>query len=160
MRSEYLNSTQIQVLNRIGDIIIPGDEALPKFSQTSFIGHIDSILAYVSKKQIQDLRMLTSILRFLPDCAIRLLLKLSAYARFFPNFIAVNLRQLEFGLKGVTCTLYYACLEDEEGYGRKIKETIGWDAAIRTEAPEDDLPALIASANPLMQEHAGPKKVV
>jgi hypothetical protein len=149
MKSEYLDPSRLNVLNRIGDIIIPGDEALPKFSECGFIEHIDSILAYVSDKQIQDLRVLTGILRFFPDGVVRTLLKLASHARFFPNTIAANLRQLEFGLKGVTCTLYYACLDDDAGYGEKIRYTIGWDGSVRTDPPHDDLPDLITSANPL-----------
>lgn len=149
MKSEYLDSLQLNVINRIGDIMIPGDDVLPKFSQSGFIDYIDSILANVSTKQIRDLRSLTRVLSLLPDSAIRLILKLPAYAKYFPAPIAANLRQLEFGLKGVTCTLYYACLEDEGGYGKKIKEIIGWDAAVRTNSPEDDLPDLIEASNPL-----------
>jgi hypothetical protein len=150
MTSRYFTSAQLQIINRIGDIIAPGDGVLPRFSECGLVEHIDRMVAYLPPSDIASLRLLANVLRFAPDFAIRLMLKLTSLDQHFPGSIGANLRKLDIGLRGIIFSLYYSFLDDPAGQGQRIKEGIGWDGAIRTKPEEpDEMPDLIQGANPL-----------
>jgi hypothetical protein len=155
MASKYFTSAQLRVINRIGNILAPGDGVLPRFSDTGLAEHVDRMAAYLPPSDIASLRLLTNILRFMPGFVIRLLLKLTSLDRYFPGPIAANLRKLDIGLRGIIFSLYYSFLDDRAGYGQRIKDGIGWDGAIRTKPEEpDEMPDLIQAANPLNSPQA------
>ena len=58
MTSKYLSTRQVKGILKVGDIIIPGDEELPKFSETDFLIHIDRIMDYMSKDDLNGFRFL------------------------------------------------------------------------------------------------------
>jgi len=150
MASKYLTPAQLQVINRIGDVLAPGDGVLPRFSETGLVEHIDRMVAYLPPRDIAGLRLLMNVLRFMPNFVIRLLLRLALLDRYFPGSIAANLRKLDIGLRGIIFSLYYSFLDDPAGYGQRIKDGIGWDGAVRTKPEEpDEMPGLIGAANPL-----------
>ena len=108
MASKNFTPTQWRVVERIGDIIIPGDEALPAFYACGFYHHVDRLADSMQKSDLSLLKLLLALLRFMPDFVIRFIL-----------FVA-------------------------------SKESLGYDAAIRTELEQaDDLPDLVEAANPL-----------
>jgi hypothetical protein len=150
MASRYFTPAQLQVLNRIGDIVAPGDDVLPRFSECGLVEHIDRMIACLPPSDIASLRLLTNMLRFAPDFAIRSLLKLTSLDRYFPRPVGASLRKLDIGLRGIIFSLYYSFLDGPGGHGQRIKDGIGWDGAIRTK-PEgpDEMPDLIQGANPL-----------
>jgi hypothetical protein len=155
MASKYFTSAQLRVINRIGNILAPGDGVLPRFSDTGLAEHVDRMAAYLPPGDIASLRLLTNVLRFMPGFVIRLLLKLTSLDRYFPGPIAANLRKLDIGLRGIIFSLYYSFLDDPAGYGQRIKDGIGWDGAIRTKPEEpDEMPDLIQAANPLNSPQA------
>lgn len=150
MASKYFSPAQLRVINRIGDILAPGDGVLPRFSETGLGEHIDRMVAYLPPSDIASLRLLTNVLRFMPNFGIRLLLRLTALDRYFPGSVAASLRKLDIGLRGIIFALYYSFLADPAGHGQRIKEGVGWDGAIRTKPEEpDEMPDLIRAANPL-----------
>ena len=150
MASKYFTSAQLRVINRIGNILAPGDGVLPRFSDAGLAEHVDRMAAYLPPSDIASLHLLTNVLRFMPGFVIRLLLKLTSLDRYFPGPIAANLRKLDIGLRGIIFSLYYSFLDDPAGYGQRIKDGIGWDGAIRTKPEEpDEMPDLIEAANPL-----------
>ena len=150
MASKYFTSAQLRVINRIGDIIAPGDDVLPRFSECGLVEYVDRMVAYLPESDIASLRLLTSILRPAPDLAIRLLLGLTSLDRRFPGPVGARLRKLDIGLRGITWGLYYSFLGGPAGHGQRIKDGIGWDGAIRTKPEEpDEMPGLIQKANPL-----------
>lgn len=149
MASKYFTLAQLQAINRIGDIFAPGDGVLPRFSETGLVEHIDRIVAYLPPSDIASFRLLTDVLRFMPDFVIRLLLKLTLLDRYFPGLVAANLRKLDIGLRGIIFTLYYSFLDHRANHGQRIRDGIGWDGAIRTKPEEpDEMPGLIQAANP------------
>ncbi len=153
MTSKYFTPAQLQVFNRIGDIIAPGDGVLPRFSETGLIHQIDRMAAYIPAQDAAGLRLLADTLRFMPDLAIRLLLKITTLNRYFPGPVGANLRKLNLGLKGIVFNLYYSFPDDPSGFSLRIREGISWDGAIRTRPAEpDDLPALVEAANPLNRD--------
>jgi len=150
MASKYLTLAQLQVINRTGDILAPGDGVLPRFSESGLVEHIDRMVAYLPPSDIASLQLLTNVLRFTPDFAIRLLLKLTSLDRYFPGPVGASLRKLDIGLRGIVFSLYYSFLDDPAGHGQRIKDAIGWDGAVRTKPQEpDEMPGLIQGANPL-----------
>ena len=150
MASKYFSPAQIRVIERVGDIFIPGDEVLPRFSKCGFVEHVDRMVAYLPASDVEMLRLLMNIMRFMPTCGIHLLLKLTLKDRYFPGAVGANLRKLDIGLRGIVFSLYYSFLDDRDDNSRRIKEGIRWDGAIHSKPEEsDDLPALIQAANPL-----------
>lgn len=150
MASIYFSPAQIHGIERVGDIFIPGDEVLPRFSECGFVEHIDRMLAFLPASDVKMLQLLMNLMRFMPTWGIHLLLKLTLKDRYFPGAVGANLRKLDIGLRGIVFSLYYSLLDDAADSTRRIIEGIRWDGAIHSKPEEsDDLPALIKAANPL-----------
>ena len=73
--SEYLTKRQLKALAKIGDVMIPGNEPFPSFSQTGCIRYVDKILMYMAPEDLGDFKMLLWLLSFWPRCLISLLLR-------------------------------------------------------------------------------------
>ena len=65
--SRYLSSREVAALNRLGDILCPGDEKLPRFSATGAVARFDDMANYMVVSDRDDLKMLLSVFYFLPD---------------------------------------------------------------------------------------------
>jgi hypothetical protein len=150
MASEHLTIAEWKALERIGDIIIPGDEVLPPFSACGFYNHVDRIVGCLLENDLTQLRGFLRVMQFMPKFVIRFILKVASLDRYFPGVIGFNLRTLSTGLRGIPFALYYSFLDNTNGCGQKVKEGIDYDAAVRTRLKaKDDLPALVEDANPL-----------
>lgn len=134
--SKHFNASQLKGVLKLGDVVIPGDKHLPKFSETEFILDIDRMLDYMEEEDLEGLKILMSLFHYAPKQLISFILKLSEYHSSFPSFIATLLRMLKLGLKGIIFTLYYSGLEDQEKYGKQILNTIGWDAQTPSYQPK------------------------
>ncbi len=128
--SRYFTRNQLRGLLKAGDVILPGTEQSPSFSQTGCSEHIDRMAAYLSEDDLSGLRILFSVFRWSPRWLIRILMQLSTHNHVFPGFIGAGLRMLEIGLKGATMSLYYANLTHADYEGKKIFEVIGWNPKI------------------------------
>ena len=128
--SRYFTRNQLRGLLKAGDVILPGTDRSPSFSQTGCSEHIDRMAAYLSEDDLSGLRILFSVFRWSPRWVIRILMQLSTHNRVFPGFIGAGLRMLEIGLKGATMSLYYANLSKPEYEGKKIFDVIGWNPKI------------------------------
>ncbi len=150
MDSRFLASAELREIDRIGDILIPGDRMMPRFSECTLSAHADRMLLFLPKAEVIRLRLLLRFSRLLPCFALRLLLRATTLDRFLPLFAASRLRKLEMGLRGLVFSLYYSFLDTPSGCGCRIQEAIGWDAAVRTKPEDPDgLPGLVQRANPL-----------
>lgn len=129
-----LSRNQLKGLNKLGDVVIPGDQDLPKFSFTGLAKHYPRIMSYMNTDDLNSLKMVLSIFAFIPSIFIDLILKLSEKARG-DGFIASNLRLVNTGFKGVIFTLYYSNLEE---VGGKIHNVLKWDAEINSIPPGED----------------------
>lgn len=128
--SASLSATQLKGLHRIGDILIPGDEALPSFSASGCAAAASRMLPYLNDGDRRALELLLSVSRFLPRPAVRALFWLTEQHRLLPERLAAPLRVANLGLKGVVMTLYYSDVGTHP-----IHRAIGWDAKIVTRAP-------------------------
>ncbi len=126
--SKHFNKKQLLGLIKLGDVVIPGDRHLPKFSETEFVLEIDRMLDYMEEEDLEGLKLLMSIFKFTPKVFIRLILQISEYHASTPHFIGTTLRLIKLGLKGIIFTLYYSGIKDTEKNGNRIHRIIGWDA--------------------------------
>jgi hypothetical protein len=125
-RSQLLSTRQFEGLLKAGDILIPGDDALPSFSASGCAGEIDRMLPYMSESDRRGLTALLGIIRFLPRILVRWILALTEKHRSFPDAVGGPLRMINIGVKGAVMTLYYS----DVGEGTSIYASIGWDAKI------------------------------
>lgn len=125
--SRWLTPQAKAGLTKVGDRLVPGEGALPSFSQSGLIRNADRILDYLPEGDRKGLVGLAEALRFLPGWALTLLFWITAQADRFPAFLAAPLRQVDLGIRGFIFTLYYS--------DPKIREQLGWSARIRSETP-------------------------
>ncbi len=126
MISKYFSQAQLKGLLKTGDVILPGTNESPSFSSTGCIHHIDRMAKYMSSDDLDGLKMLFSVLRWMPKWVITLLMKLCNHSNSFPSFLGAGLRMIEIGLKGVTLSPYYANLTASGYEGKKVYDVIGW----------------------------------
>ncbi|MDP2227758.1 MAG: aldehyde dehydrogenase family protein, partial [Moraxellaceae bacterium] len=159
--SRYLSAPEVAALNRLGDIICPGDDTLPSFSATGCVAGFDGIADYMGEADRADLKMLLGVLAFLPSFALRWVLFAACLLGRLPGAAGAVFRLLDFGLKGVAVTLYYgfadaACATQAAhpdvslppADAHPVRTAIRWDAGIRSpvstaadlESPEEISP--------------------
>lgn len=131
--SRYFNQNQIKGLVKTGDIILPGTDSMPSFSQTGCMEHMDRMLAYLTNDDLNGLRLVFGVLRWAPRLLILLLLLVCKHNRWFPGFIGAGLRMLEIGIKGAVLSPYYANLTSRDYGGPKVFDVIGWDAKVHVQ---------------------------
>ncbi len=108
-------------LEKMGDIMIPGDESMPSFSQTGCVAFADDAVAYVDPGDLKDLKMLLGICGALPKFMVRFILWI-----FDREWITL-LRFANFGVRGLIFSLYYSNKTHSEYQGEKPHEAIGYE---------------------------------
>lgn len=130
--SRNLSPLQMAGLAKVGDIVVPGDDILPSFSQSGSLRHVDRMLDHMSDFDRDGVKLLLTIMRFLPRFAIVAILFFAQRDQHFPNFLGAACRMVNIGIKGVVMTLYYSDLGDAP----RILPAIGYDAKVVVR-PED-----------------------
>jgi len=118
--SQFLGPRELAALERIGDLMLPGDSQFPSFSQTGCIAFVDDLLHYMDPKDRDDLKTLLRALSILPSPLLRMVLGLCR-TRWTPT-----LRMIELGLKGLTMSLYYSNKTAPHYSGRKPFDVLGF----------------------------------
>ncbi len=137
-----LTPAQLATLNRIGDLMIPGDAELPSFTASRCAEQADRMLAHMYDGDRDGIRMLLGVFRFLPGFAVRGILRLCDQEASFPDPIGSALRMIGIGVKGVVMTLYYS------GLDARVLPAIRWDAHVEG-APisaDEPLPPQVSTA--------------
>jgi len=143
--SKYFSQGQLKGLAKAGDILLPGTNNSPSFSQTGCIAHMDKMAAYLSEDDYSGLKMLLSIFQWMPRWKIRLLFKLCNQGNRFPGFLGAGLRMLEIGVKGAVFSPYYANLTGPGYTGKKVYDAIDWHPKLVLK--EDELPEKAMAVN-------------
>jgi len=130
MISRHFSQAQLKGLAKAGDIILPGTNTSPSFSQTGCITHIDRMADYLNPDDLSGLCLMFTIFRFTPGFLIVMILKACTGNHKFPSFIGTGLRMLEIGIKGAVLSPYYANLTGPGYGGSKVHEVIGWNPKI------------------------------
>ena len=108
MQSNYFSQRGLKGLNRIGDILLPGDGEMPSFSAYGGLENVDDLVAYAPPEDISLLNTVLAVLSFLPAGMLRWLVgKMSAVTPAETGVMAPLYRQLNIGLRGILFSLYY-----------------------------------------------------
>jgi hypothetical protein len=118
--SQFLGPRELSALERIGDLMLPGDSEFPSFSQTGCIAFVDDLLRSMDPKDRDDLKTLLRALSILPFPLLRAVLKLCR------TCWTPTLRLVELGLKGLVLSLYYSNKTAPRYSGRKLFDVIGF----------------------------------
>lgn len=126
MASKILSKSAVAGLNRLGDILLPGDDKFPSFSAYMCIDHIDDLVSYAPEDDIKDLGMVLSILSILPKSILVWLVKKMANAHKNHGAAGTLLRQLNMGIRGIVFSLYYSEKPGANYIGKNPDEMIGF----------------------------------
>jgi len=130
--SATLSAAQRRGLDKLGDILIPGDEALPSFTASGCAAHADRMLEHMYDDDRAGVTTVLSLCAILPRSMVRWLFALTEHHADTPEAVASLLRMANLGIKGVVVTLYYA----DVGEGR-VFEALGWDTVVHQPAADD-----------------------
>ncbi len=127
-----LSAGQQRGLKKVGDALIPGDEALPSFTASGCAVHADRMLEHMYEDDRAGVKMVLTLCAFMPRPLIRSLFALTDRFATAPAPIGGVMRLANLGIKGVVMSLYYA----DVGHGR-VYEKIRWDPVVhRATAPD------------------------
>ncbi len=118
--SQFFGPRELSALERIGDLMLPGDLDFPSFSQTGCIAFVDDLLRSMDPKDRHDVKILLKALSFLPSPLLRGFLRL-CQTRWTPT-----LRMIELGLKGLVMSLYYSNKTAPHYTGRTPFDVLGF----------------------------------
>ena len=122
-----LSPTALRGLERLGNVIIPGDGDFPSYTDSGCIQHVNEIASLAPEDDIQALGMLLSILAIVPTFCLRMLCAMMMKANTYPEFMAVPLRQLNIGLRGLIVSPYFGNLTAEDFKGTTPHEAMGFE---------------------------------
>ncbi len=106
--SRILSARQARALERVGDIMIPGVDGFPPFSRTGSIAHVDPLLEVTPAEDVAGLKILLSVLSFLPTGLLAAFLRMVCREDRAPGLLAGAFRNIHIGLKGLVMSLYYS----------------------------------------------------
>lgn len=143
------SETSLKGIQKVGDILVPGDQSFPKFSDTQFLFHLHRMTDFMNADDRDGLKLLTAIFAFTPAFLIRFILLVVSKHEIFPDFIGSLLRQINLGMRGVVFTLYYSGLDgDHNEHG--ILKNLNYETGIKTALTQDhDMETLLTTQNPL-----------
>jgi acyl-CoA reductase-like NAD-dependent aldehyde dehydrogenase len=155
MTPTTLTRGQLAGLLKVGDLMVPGDNELPSFSDSGCAQHADRMIAHMNAGDRDGLTMLLGVFRFVPSILLRGLLRLTDRHSAFPEPIAAALRMVGVGVKGVVMTLYYSGIDEQ----RRILRAIKWDAKVVDRPVDDSPPPLAANASSAPKPKPAPEPI-
>ncbi|NNG20622.1 hypothetical protein HJ590_13850 [Naumannella sp. ID2617S] len=120
-----LTPAQRRGLARVGDVMIPGDDALPSFSAAGILDRMDDVLPHLYAEDRAALLTLLDVFARLPRPGVRAIVAAASRWASAPEPLAAGLRMVNFALKGVVHALYWSDLSQQG-----IHAAIGYDARI------------------------------
>jgi len=133
LASEILNSRQIWAVEKIGDVLIPGNQEFPSFSGLGCVEHIDIVLEPLPEQDLKDLKMLFSVLSFFPKFGILLFWNIIGALCRLPGALGALSRQIQLGLKGLIMSLYYSGKTGRHYEGETPPQKIGFEVNVYIE---------------------------
>lgn len=135
--SKYFSQNQLKGLQKAGDVLLPGTDKSPSFSETGCMAHIDRMAAFLSDDDLSGLSMILSLFRWMPKWKIALLFRLCNTGDRLPSFIGAGLRMIEIGIKGAVFSPYFANLAKPGYKGKKVHDAIGWHPKLALRPDEE-----------------------
>lgn len=131
--SQQLNSLQQSALNRLGDVLCPAYDDYPSFSQLDVVHHADIVLDELPETDLKDLKLLLTVLFFLPSPLMVLMMKLLERLKGMNGPVGTLVRMLLFGLRGISFALYYSGLKGPAATAVKTPvEVVGYHVSVET----------------------------
>lgn len=128
--SPILGARQITAVQRIGDIMIPGGEGLPRYSETGCVAHIDPILEVTPAEDVAGLKILLAVLSLFPDGLLVWFLRFIGRARSGTGPLAGALRNIDIGLKGLVMSSYYSNRTGSDYRGPLVYEAMDFELRV------------------------------
>ncbi|MFT4569575.1 MAG: acyl-CoA reductase-like NAD-dependent aldehyde dehydrogenase [Hyphomicrobiaceae bacterium] len=156
--SRYLSPVAIAGLNRLGDVLVPGDGDLPRFSRSGAAAEVDRMLDGMHNDDRSGLKLLLTLFGLLPRFLVRVIYACADRGRHFPGVIGAPFRLVHLGTKGLIMTLYWsdaaAAADSHDVIGFKARVVRDDEPAIaevvRKPAPEPLVPADASAARGAM----------
>ncbi|MCY3414376.1 MAG: hypothetical protein INQ03_22205 [Candidatus Heimdallarchaeota archaeon] len=124
---EFISDREARIINKIGDALIPENGEFPKFSDTGCIEHADDLLRYMAPQDLKDLKLLYFVGGIFPKFLFRWVIKLCKQHKYFPAFIATQLRFIDFGVCSLVYTLYYSSKTKVDFKGHKVYDVLDFE---------------------------------
>jgi hypothetical protein len=128
--SALLSQRQLTAIERIGDIMLPGGEGFPSFSQTGCITHIDPLLEVTPAEDVTGLKILLTVLSFLPSLLLVGFLRLVEKDERLPAFLGSVFRNIDLGLKGLVMSTYYSNRTGHGYAGPRVHDVIDFELRV------------------------------
>lgn len=126
MTSHYFRASTLKGLNRIGDVFIPPSGDLPSFSQFGGAEHVDDVIAYLPKEDLDLLNIALTVLSVMPGGVLRWLVRTMEGSLDKTGAIPSMLRQLNMGLRGIIFACYYSGNGGAGFKGRNPLDVLGY----------------------------------
>jgi hypothetical protein len=117
--SQQLNGLQQSALNRLGDVLCPAFQDFPAFSELDVVHYADVVLDELPEGDLNDLKMLLTVLFFLPRPLLKLMMAVLDKMKDMNGGVGTLVRMLLFGLRGLTFALYYSGLKGPKATATK-----------------------------------------
>ena len=121
--SKHLNDRQLRGLEKLGDVFVPGVHGLPSFSASrcaSDSNRADRILDQMSKSDLNDVKLLLSLMSLFPQFLVIAFIALLELSLRMPASIGAPLRIIRLGVRGLILTLYYSQPEAHRTLGFEV----------------------------------------
>ena len=129
--SQQLNYLQKSALNRLGNVICPAFDEYPSFSELDVVHHADIVLEELPEHDLKDLKLLLTVLFFLPSPLMLLMMKTLEKMREMNGELGTLVRMLLFGLRGITFALYYSGLKGPGSTADKTPvDVVGYQVSV------------------------------
>jgi hypothetical protein len=116
--SKHFKANQVQGVRKLGNVMFPGGEGFPSFSDCDCVRHLDRILDFMPEQDLKDLGMLALLLAWLPKPVVRFFIWILDRGVSWPGPIGAQLRTIRLGVRGLILSLYYGdpAVQKEVGY--------------------------------------------
>lgn len=122
MSAARLTPRQAKGLAKVGRVIVPGGDGMPTFAAVDPASRAPAVLAELPDTDERDLRLLFTVLGWLPALLVRAIVALLWRARPMPGPVGNLARLAYLALKGVAMSLYYS---DEA-----VLDALGYDVSV------------------------------
>lgn len=151
--SRHLSPLALSGLNRLGDVLVPGDLDLPRFSASGAASEVDRMLDGMHDDDRAGVKFLLTFFGLLPRFLVRAIYTLADRGQALEGVLGTPFRLVNLGTKGLVMTLYWS----DAAQGAHAHDSIGFDARVVA----DDEPAIAevlrkAPPQPLAGEDLSP----
>ncbi|MDA8791793.1 hypothetical protein N9N67_01035 [Bacteriovoracaceae bacterium] len=137
---KYLNQRQIKTIIKLGDLYLPGNQSFSKFSERNQIHHIDRVLKFINKDDLNDLGLFLQLLSFLPTFVLSIIIASASKHNLLFAPLASPFRLLHISLKGLACTLYYSKMNENDG---QVLDQLNWNPKMNPAVKDEEMKKLI-----------------